>query len=150
MSFAKNPYFFAENGNKLNSETLQVNVTYGGVSIDTAYLAKGFSVALSTGKTDDASQYQKVMLGPGNQTVVISLDRSSPDSTVLIKTYIDVKIPSSLIGFDDQQINSSYFRTRFMGSVNISLYYGKLEDLLKDMLRNDSKLFKSIWQFSFK
>jgi hypothetical protein len=122
----------------------------GGVSVETDYLVKGFSVALATGKTDDLSQYQKVMLGPGNQSVVISLERSNPDSTVLVNTYIDVKNPSSVVRYDSQQLNSNYFRTTFTGSVNISLYYGKLEDLLKDTLRNDSKLFKSVWQFSFK
>jgi hypothetical protein len=150
VSFAKNPYFFAANSDKLNCEVLHVNVTYGGVPFEATYLEKGFSAALSTGKTDDTSQYQKVVLSPGNQSAVISLHRSNPESTVLINAYIDVKTPSAMVGADDLQLNSSYFRSKFSGTVSISLYYGKIEDLMKDMLRNDSKLFRSIWQFSFK
>jgi len=170
-TFTKNPHVYAENSTKITGEVLLVDVTYDNAPIDPKHLEKGFSVALSTGETLDTSKYNnfvlapvnpstgetldtskynKVVLTPVNSSLLVVFNRTVPDSTVLVNVYIKAKTPASLVSSDNIQLNDSYHSTRFSGSVNLSLYYGKVEDLPKEVWTNSSKLFRTVWQYTFR
>jgi len=90
------------------------------------------------------------LLNSTERSKLVTLSRTSEGSSVVVNVSIEMKVPPQLVGQDAKKLDSSYYRTGFSGSVNVTVYFGPPVDVIKDMWRQQSTLFTRVVQYSVK